>query len=133
MDSKKEAYHFVEVQEDPLASKVVSSLDGKHIIAACEDNSIKIFDIESGQQVCQFPNAHERNFESFLHDLIPKEKITSIAVSPDRKSIITGSQDKVIKIFDYKAQRQTFQFETIHTGFDSFYFNKKVTFDVQMQ
>jgi len=44
------------------------------------------------------------------------EKITSIAVSPDGKSIITGSQDKSIKIFDYKAQKQIHQFETVHTG-----------------
>lgn len=49
-------------------------MDGKHIIAACEDNSIKIFDIESGQQVCQFPNAHDRILNDFFFILFSKKK-----------------------------------------------------------
>ena len=43
-------------------------------------------------------------------------KITSIATLPDKKSIISGAEDKIIKIFDIKAQKFIQQFDSTHTG-----------------
>ena len=41
-----------------MASKIVINQSGKLIICACEDHSIKVFDIETQQQINHILDAH---------------------------------------------------------------------------
>jgi len=77
-----------------MASKIVISKNGKWIVCACEDNSIKLFDIESKQQANHILDAH-------------LEKIHAIAITPDNKYFISGSQDRTIKIFETHNDKES--------------------------
>jgi len=93
LETKKQVHHFVEAQEEPMASKIVVSKNGKWIVCACEDNSVKLFDIETKQQVNHILDAHP-------------EKIHAIAISPDNKYFVSGSQDRSIQIFETQNDKE---------------------------
>jgi len=44
------------------------------------------------------------------------EAITSIALTPDNKFLITGSGDRSIIIFDFQANKLVHQFQDVHNG-----------------
>jgi WD40 repeat protein len=65
---------------------VAFSPDGKSIVSGSRDNTIKIWDIESGWEIKTFQNVHDSYFES-------------LSYSPDGRHFLTTSQDKTIKIW----------------------------------
>jgi WD40 repeat protein len=67
-------------------TSVAFSKDDKYIISGSDDNSIKIWERETGSEI-QILKGHS-------------DKVTSIAVSKDDKYIISGSDDYSIKIWE---------------------------------
>ncbi len=69
-----------------LATSVAFSPDGKRIISGGWDNTIKVWDAETGDELMTL-RGH-------------KECVKSVAFSPDGKRMVSGSNDKTIKIWD---------------------------------
>ena len=62
--------------------------DGKHAISGSDDNTLKVWDIESGEEL-QRLEGHTR-------------LINAVAVTPDGKRVISGSDDNTLKVWDLK-------------------------------
>ena len=77
-----------EGHSEPVNSAMFSS-DGKYIVSASQDKTVKIWDIATGKEL-QTLEGHTSyvNFASF---------------SPDSKYIVTASDDKTIKIWDFPS------------------------------
>ncbi len=69
-----------------LAISVAFSPDGKRIISGSYDNTIKVWEAETGDELMTL-RGH-------------KECVKSVAFGPDGKRIVSGSDDKTIKIWD---------------------------------
>ena len=69
------------------------SPDGKRIVSASGDNTIRIWDAETGRQVGQPLEGHTRTVKSAFF-------------SPDGKQIVSASADKTIRIWDAETGRQ---------------------------
>ena len=72
-----------------LVESVAISPDGKTIVSGSYDNTIKIWDIQSGECL----NTLEGHSYS----------VESVAISPDGKTIVSGSGNGTIKIWDIKS------------------------------
>ncbi len=70
-------------------SSVVTSPDGKRIISGGRDQTVKIWDAESGQELRTL-KGHEN-------------WVVSVAISPDGQRIISGSWDETVKIWDAES------------------------------
>jgi WD40 repeat protein len=79
----------LEGPSDRIASLAVSS-DGRHIVSASGDHTIRVWDVESG----------EMGGEPFI-----TLRVTSVAFSPDGKHIVSGSLDKTLFIWDAESGR----------------------------
>ncbi|KAJ2925578.1 hypothetical protein H1R20_g11517, partial [Candolleomyces eurysporus] len=66
---------------------VAISPDGKSIVSGSWDNTIRIWDMETGAQVGKPLLGHG-------------DTINSVAISPDGKFIVSGAEDKTIRIWD---------------------------------
>lgn len=67
------------------------SPNGRELIAACEDHSIKVYNVRSGKQIRKFTPAES----------VPRW----IDIHPKYKWIIAGYDDGVARILDYEASR----------------------------
>ena len=76
-------------------NSVVISLDGKTMVSGSDDNTIKIWDMQSGECLNTL-EGHSRS-------------ISSLAISIDGKTVVSGSYDKTIKIWDMQSG------ESLHT------------------
>jgi WD40 repeat protein len=66
---------------------VAFSPDGKHIVSGSEDETIRIWDADTGQSLMGPLEGHQ-------------DSVWSVAFSPDGKRIVSGSEDKTIRIWD---------------------------------
>lgn len=93
------------------------SLDDKYFISGSEDKSIKIFDRSTNKQVYHFKDAHEGKLSVIQLNLyILKGAVTKVLVSRDNKYIISGSEDKTIKMFDLHRHTDVFHFKNPDAG-----------------
>jgi WD40 repeat protein len=88
--------HITMGHSGPVTSVAISP-DGKYIVSGNYDNTIKLWDIESGKEI--------RNFEG--HSSI----VASVAISPDGKYIVSGSHDKTVKLWDIESGEEIKSFE----------------------
>jgi WD40 repeat protein len=72
-------------------NEVILSPDGKRIVAASSDKTIKIWSMEKGELLRTLP-AHT-------------EKVNSVAVSKDRGLVISGSRDKTVRVWEAETGR----------------------------
>jgi len=62
------------------------SPDGRRIVSGSVDNTLKVWDAESGQEMLTL-KGHSSS-------------VRSVSFSPDGKRIVSGSFDKTVKIWD---------------------------------
>jgi WD40 repeat protein len=72
---------------------VAFSPNGRHIVSGSEDNTVRIWDSESQQQIGQPLSGHAN-------------PVSPVAFSPTAGPIISGSQDKKLHILDADGQQQ---------------------------
>ena len=76
--------------DDPgIVLSVAISPDGETIVSGSEDNSLKIWNLETGELV--------RTIEGH------SDWVWSVAISPDGETIVSGSYDKSLKIWNLKT------------------------------
>jgi len=95
---------------DGITSVAVTS-DSKYIISGSYDKSIKVFDLQTKQQVHHFENAHEGT--EISRPIINQswDFISSMTVTSDNIYIISGSYDGSIKVFDLQTKQLVHHFE----------------------
>jgi WD40 repeat protein len=69
------------------------SPDGKRIVSASQDNTLKVWDAKSGVETLTL-NGHTK-------------PVWSVAYSPDGKRIVSGSDDRSIKVWDVRTGQET--------------------------
>ena len=74
---------------------VVWSADGKQVLSGSLDTSLKLWDAASGNLVKEFKGYKEKDFEKGH-----REGVFTAAFSPDGKSIVSGSSDRSIKVWN---------------------------------
>lgn len=82
-------------------NSVVFSLDGKKIISASDDMTIRIWDAQTGQELMKI-NGHV-------------SAVNSIALSPDDNKIVSASSDGTIRIWNAQTGQELMKLEG-HTG-----------------
>ena len=71
-----------------VVNSAAFSPDGKRIVSAFSDYTIRIWDVETGRQIGQPLEGHTSD-------------VNSAEFSPDGKQIVSASNDKTIRIWDY--------------------------------
>ncbi len=69
---------------------IAFSSDGKRLVSASEDNTIKLWDVETSKEVLTLPIG----------------ELWSVAFSSDNKTIATGSENHTIKIWDIENKKE---------------------------
>ena len=98
---------------------VVYSPDGKTLASGGNDGTVRIWDIESGECLKTLveqsvdSSRHERmhgmSRHAVIHSRVSRddrklaEKVYSVAYSPDGKTLVAGSSDKMVRIWDIES------------------------------
>jgi WD40 repeat protein len=75
-----------------LVYSAVFSPDGRHIVSASSDGTVKMWDAESG-----------REFRTFFGHT---SRVLSVAFSPDGRRIVSASSDKTVKVWDTERGKE---------------------------
>ncbi|MCS7159433.1 MAG: WD40 repeat domain-containing protein, partial [Gemmatales bacterium] len=59
--------------------------DGRYVVSGSGDNTVRLWDLSSGQAVQRF-TGHT-------------ESVLSVAVSPDGRYVVSGSDDKTVRVW----------------------------------
>ena len=78
-------------------SSAAFSPDGKRIVSASADNTVRIWDVETGKEI--------RKFEKHT------DQVNSAAFSPDGKRIVSASDDKTVRIWNAETGEEIHRFE----------------------
>ncbi|PVF92434.1 hypothetical protein CPB86DRAFT_841613, partial [Serendipita vermifera] len=73
-----------------LVCSVAFSPDGRQVISGSHDNTIRLWDAETGQTIGEPFQGHTN-------------QVWSVAFSPDGQQIVSGSSDKTIRLWDAKT------------------------------
>ncbi len=83
---------YVQTGHSSDVHAVVFSPDGKTIASGSNDNTIKLWDAESGQELKTFKGHSNTVF--------------SVVFSPDGKTIVSGSNDDTIRLWDVASEKE---------------------------
>ena len=101
---------------DAITSIAISA-DGRFIVSGSRDRSIKIFDMHTREELHHFSGVHSGTLYVFcMHTHFLTDWIRSVALSADGKFIVSGSDDKSIKMFDVHTKQQLHHFSEAHSG-----------------
>ena len=94
-------------------NSVAYSPDGKQIVSGSDDNTVKVWDAQTGEEVNDhvLPSSHHLLLRALVLTfvLIHEQECTltghwgyvmSVAYSPDGKHIVSGSYDNDVKVWD---------------------------------
>ena len=70
-----------------LVSSVALSPNGNLVISGSDDNTVRIWDVTSGEAIGQPLRGHD-------------DSVSSVAFSPDGKLVASGSKDKTVRLWD---------------------------------
>jgi WD40 repeat protein len=79
------------------------SPDGKTLASGSSDGTVRLWDMESGQQIGEALTGHESG-------------VNSVAFSLDGKTLASGSQDKTIRLWNVETRQQIGEPLRGHTG-----------------
>ena len=142
LQAKQELHHFADAHQGTIilsfllhchsssfigAVRLVAvSNDNRFIVSGSDDRSIKVFDLQTKQQLHHFADAHQgtiilsflllRHLSSFIGG------VNSLAVLSDNRFIVSGSDDKSIKMFDLQTKQRLHHFADAHRGTIIFFF-----------
>ncbi len=85
-----------EFQHDELVRSAQFNPDGKRVVTASWDNTSRVWDIATGQQLAEFQ-----------HD----DQVWSAHFSPDGKRVVTASLDKTSRVWDIATGQQLAEFQ----------------------
>jgi WD40 repeat protein len=75
---------------------VTFTRDGKRFLSSGRDNSIRLWDVESGEQLRQFEG--HTNF------------VGSVAFSPDGRHVLSGGYDSTVRLWDVETGKEVRRF-----------------------
>jgi WD40 repeat protein len=78
-------------------TSVAFSLDGAHIVSGSYDDTVRVWDAQSGAEV--------RRLEGHTNN------VTSVAFSPDGAHIVSGSWDQTVRVWDAQSGAEVHQSE----------------------
>ncbi|KAF5337527.1 hypothetical protein D9758_016982 [Tetrapyrgos nigripes] len=76
-----------------ILASVAYSPDGRHVVSGSSDYTIRIWDIQTGQQVGESLEGH-------------RDGVHSVAFSPDGRHVVSGSNDNTVRIWDVQTGQQ---------------------------
>jgi len=100
--NKASCYWDISCHEERVRCVAITH-DNKYIVSGSEDKSIKVFELQTGQQVYHFQQVHT-------------SAILTICISHDNRYIFSGSSDNSIKILDIESKQQIHHFQRAHVG-----------------
>ena len=137
MQTKEQLHHFSKAHSGTSSLSLVCTLtshlidwilsvaisaDGRFIVSGSRDKSMKVFDMHTKEQVHHFSNAHSSTISPFcMHTHFLIGGINSVAISPDGRFIISGSDDNSINVFDMHTKEQLHRFSDAHSGTSSLF------------
>ena len=83
--------HVLQGHKGPVLS-VAFSPDGRHIVSGSRDDTIQVWDAQTGAQVGNPLQGHTSS-------------VSSVAFSPDGRHIVSGSRDDTIQVWDAQMLR----------------------------
>ena len=92
------------------------SSDDKYIFSGSTDYSLKVFDISTKQQIHHFKKIHSGNKIKKTEPTHNLGWIFSVAVSNNNKYIVTGSEDRSIKVLNLELEQESFHIDQAHNG-----------------
>ena len=108
---------------------VAYSPDGKHIVTGSRDNTVKVWDSQTGKEVWTSSCHNGRKGcicevdEDDMVTLNPRctltahsREVLSVAYSPDGKHLVSGSADKTVKVWDSQTGKEECTL-TGHSGY----------------
>ena len=87
MEHWSKKFFLILAGHDEWVTSVAFSPDGKHIVSGSRDNTVRVWDAQTGQSVMDPLKGHN-NF------------VTSVAFSPDSRHIVSGSLDNTFRVRD---------------------------------
>jgi WD40 repeat protein len=100
---------FPQLGHNSFIYSVAFSPNGKQIVSSSIDNTIKLWDTETGKEIRTF-SGHSSG-------------VRSVMFSPDGKTIVSGSADKTIKIWDVETGKDIKTFLGHSSGVNSVVFS----------
>ncbi|MFP3040221.1 caspase family protein [Treponema primitia] len=97
-----------EIRIFPGYSKGITALafstDGKQIVSSYEDRTVKVWNIENGQETQSFVIKKKQGEGTGM-----TPTIRCVAFAPDGKRIVTGDDDRKMKLWDNSQETQTYE------------------------
>ena len=118
VENKEEVYHFKEAHEALVSSLTVTS-DNRFIISGSHDKSIKIFEVETKKQIQHFKDIQDSKLITSLFNIkVLLGAMFSVAVSPNGRYVVSGSDDKTLNLYSVDMHNPVHQFLDAHEGFN---------------